>query len=90
MRTFFPGTRVKIFDSRLFVNDRKTPLSVTRQPATVLRWYGKTADVPAGGSRFGPYPSLVDVRFDYDGRESRAHFADEIYAEVLDTPKGGD
>lgn len=89
MPTYFPGTRVLIFDARLYKDDRRTPLSVTMQPATVLRWYGKTADTKASGSRFGPYPSLVDVRFDRDGRESRGHFAGGTYARVLDTPKEG-
>jgi hypothetical protein len=31
------GSRVKVFDPRLFVDDFKTPLSMTVQPATVLR-----------------------------------------------------
>ena len=70
--TFFPGTRVLVFDSRLFVNDKKTPLSVTMKPATVLRWYGKR-------SRYFGWTdeSLVDVHFDHRG-ESRAHFTSSI------------
>ena len=97
--TYFPGTRLKVFDHRLFLNDRDTPLSQTMQPCTVLRWYGK-CDIPAfedrhrtpeswGGlsveevRRIWRYESLVDVRFDRDGRESRGHFADHRYVEVL-------
>ena len=41
MKTFYPGTRVLVFDPSLFIDDVKTPLSTTMKPATVLRWYGK-------------------------------------------------
>lgn len=66
----FPGTRVKVFDHRLFKDDRSTPLSVTMRPATVVRWYG----TPAYASSFGPYENLIDIIFDGDEpAESRAH-----------------
>lgn len=65
-----PGDRLIVFDSRLFINDVETPLSVTMQPCTVTRgnysrksWFG-----------YMDY-DLIDVRFDHDGRESLAHFA---------------
>lgn len=66
----YPGDRVKLFDHRLFKNDRTTPLSVTVQPATVLRRYGYKSQM------FGEYPDLIDVRFDHDGRESCGHFTE--------------
>lgn len=74
--TYYPGTRLMVFNHRVYKNDKDTPLSVTVQPATVLRWYGKI-------NKYGIYPSLVDVKFDSDERESKAHFADEIYIEVI-------
>ncbi len=84
-RAIFPGARVKVFDSSLFKDDISTPLSMTMQPATVLRRYGMKsishANVSYGdyGEVYGKpdvwlYPDLVDVRFDYDGRESKGHF----------------
>jgi hypothetical protein len=66
--SFFPGSRVAVFDPRLYVNDVKTPLSVTAQPATVVRWYGYIS------KHCGRYESVIDVTFDYDGRESHGHF----------------
>lgn len=79
---YWPGTRVIVFDTRLYRDDRRTPLSVTLQPATVLAWYGRLYR-KSGDLDLGPYPSLIDVRFDHDGRVSRAHFADRIYAKVI-------
>lgn len=69
--TFYPGTRLMMFDSRRYVDDRKTPLSVTIRPATVLRWYGYRSQL------FGIYPSIIDVMFDGDTEESIGHFAPE-------------
>ena len=66
-----PDDRVIVFDNRLFVNDTATPLSTTLQPATVIRRYGYK-------SQFGTYSDVVDVRFDHDGRESRAHFTEFV------------
>lgn len=63
-KTFNVGDRVRVFDTRLFVDDIKTPLSKTIQPATVLRSY-RTPDWA---------DNVVDVRFDRDGYESRGHF----------------
>lgn len=71
-RAFFPGTRVFAFDSRLYRDDVSTPLSQTMRPATILRWYGKR-------SLYGwRDPSLVDLLFDHDERESRGHFTAQL------------
>jgi hypothetical protein len=77
---YYPGTRVMVFDSMLFRDDITTPLSMTVQPATVLRWYGRRACKVLGSY---PYESLIDVRFDHDGRESKGHFAESLYVEVI-------
>jgi len=63
-----PGSRVVVFDPRLFKNDKVTPLSVTMQPAVAVRRYGTRS------KHFGIYPDLLDVQFDHDGRISRGHF----------------
>lgn len=75
--TYYPGTRVMVFDSRLFKNDKDTPLSFTIRPGTVTKWYGYESE------RFGKYPSLIDVKFDHREEISRAHFANEIYVKVI-------
>lgn len=68
--TYFPGTRVLVFDSRRYKDDRATPLHQTLCMATVERWYGKRSE------RFGLYPSLLDVRFDHTPEKvSRGHLA---------------
>jgi hypothetical protein len=69
--TFYPGTKVLVFDSRLFVDDIRTPLKTTMQEATVLRWYGKRPGRMITGP---PYDSLIDIRFHRDQRISRGHF----------------
>lgn len=90
-REIFPGDRVKVFDARLFENDRDTPLSYTMQPATVVCRYGfKTVyrgDVvyDDAGRKFGEeqvwlYPDMVDVVFDRDGFESHGHFTTGVEA----------
>jgi len=71
-QTFFPGTRVMVFDSQLFVDDKKTPHGVTVKPATVIRWYGKRS------KHFGwTDGSLIDVDFDHRGK-SRGHFTSMV------------
>ena len=72
-REIWPGMRVKVFDHRLFKDDVSTPLSLTMQPAIIIRRYG---EVKPGYEGLGPwyYPDLIDVVFDRDGKESRAHF----------------
>lgn len=67
-----PGTRVMVFDARLFKDDVSTPLTHTMRPATVLSRYGKICSVL--GYR---YPDLVDVDFDHRGR-SNEHFTDMV------------
>lgn len=68
------GARVIVFDPRLYVDDARTPLSVTMQPATVLRRYLKSWRRDISRGPVMGYDDVVDVRFDHDGRESRAHF----------------
>lgn len=63
---FEKGMRVKVFDPRLYKNDVITPLSVTIKSATIVR-----------GNYVDPIYSkeeMVDVVFDWDGKESRGHF----------------
>jgi len=61
-----PGLRVTVFDPRLYVNDKKTPLSVTMQPARVERRYRRDGR------------DVIDVTFERDGYLSRAHFVDGV------------
>ncbi len=66
------GSRVFVFDNTLYVNDKKTPLSVTMKAATVVRRYGYC-------SIHGPkwrYPDVIDVEFDHRPGISKAHFTD--------------
>ena len=81
-REIFPGTRVLVFDPRLSVDDVKTPLTTTMQPATVLRRYGYKTKPDFMTETGWTYPDVVDVRFDHDGRESRGHFTYGV--EVID------
>ena len=70
METYFPGTRVLVFDTQLYVDDKKTPLSITVKPTTVICWYGKRS------KHFGwTDGNLIDVDFDHRGK-SYGHFAD--------------
>jgi len=69
--TFYPGTRVVVFDPSLFIDDKKTPLSTTMKPATVLRWYGRRSNFG------GVNESLIDVNFDHRG-ESCGHFTTHV------------
>lgn len=69
---FFNGTRIKAFDSILYIDDFKTPLSKTMKSATVIKWYGKRNDNPVWN-----YQNLVDIRFDHrTERISHGHFVD--------------
>jgi hypothetical protein len=69
-----PGDRVLVFDPQLYVDDRKTPLSITMKPATVVRRYGRRSETYQG-----VHPDLVDVLFDHrPERESRAHFTNGV------------
>lgn len=62
--TIKEGMRVLVFDSRLYKDDVKTPLSVTMQPATVLKVY----------TLVGREVEVADVKFDRDGWASHMHF----------------
>ena len=65
MENLTKGSRIKVFDYRLFENDKETPLSITMQSATVLRCY----------RRKGDGEEVVDVEFDYrPGEISEGHF----------------
>jgi hypothetical protein len=80
MKLLYPGTRVKVFDHRLFINDVSTPLKTTMRAATVKKWYGERCGWPNKGAVNG---NLIDVEFDHRPEEvSKGHFADHI--EVLD------
>lgn len=68
----YPGDRVMVFDSLLFVDDRKTPLTHTVRPATIVCRYGRKSNI-------GPwvYEDLVDVVFDHrPDKISKGHFTD--------------
>lgn len=80
MTTYFPGTIVRVFDTRLYKNDKETPPSVTIKLATVKRWYGKKSTY---SGQTVTYPSLIDIEFWHSGRESKGHFADSFYAEII-------
>jgi hypothetical protein len=61
------GDRVKVFDHLLFKDDKSTPLSLTMQPATVIRANYKRSDGE----------EMIDVLFDRMNRvpkESHGHF----------------
>ena len=97
--TYFPGTRVVVNDTRLYKNDKDTPPDVTRKTATVIRWYGTFDIPPYeyrhkipeshGGlplkkvKKIWRYPSLIDVKFDYDGGICCGKLAEPIYVEVI-------
>jgi hypothetical protein len=78
---FEAGMRCLVFDPSLYIDDVKTPLSVTMKLATVLRrYFYEESEVMQ--RLFGPfkprkknfYDEVIDVRFDYNGKESKAHF----------------
>lgn len=79
-RNIMPGDRVLVFDSSLFENDVKTPLSYTMRPATVVCRYGKVAQhFPISDMTLGPYPDLVDVIFDHKPKlVSHGHFTSGV------------
>ena len=81
MQTFYPGTEVVVFDPSLYVDDIKTPLSITLQRATVVCWYGKRANKVLGDY---VYPSLINVKLHRNGSISHGHFTDCI-REVIST-----
>ncbi len=63
-----PGARVKAFDSRKYIDDIKTPLSITMRTATVICRYGQKSKHSGW-----IYPDLCDIQFDgekciYEGK----------------------
>ena len=77
--TLMPGDRVMVFDPRLYIDDFKTPLSVTVKPATVIARYGKKINSNFTGNKDWIYPDLVDVQFDHRPNEvSKGHFTDGV------------
>jgi hypothetical protein len=75
-----PGSRVMVFDHLLYKNDKDTPLSVTVKPATVIQRYGRLETFyPISETVLGPYPDLIDVRFDHrPDQVSHGHFAEHV------------
>jgi hypothetical protein len=67
------GSRVRVFDSLLFVDDIKTPLSFTMRNGTVVKRYGI-----AKSSLGYRYNDLVDVLFDHRTDVSHGHFTNMI------------
>jgi len=64
------GSRVLVFDPRLFKDDKTTPFSITMKPATVVFRYGYVSQYWGW-----KYDDVVDVVFDHDPhRISRGHF----------------
>jgi hypothetical protein len=79
MREIMPGDRVSVFDPQLYVDDKKTPLSVTVRPATVVRRYGKKVFYPSSMTKPWLYLDLVDVEFDHRlGDVSKGHFTSGV------------
>ena len=69
MENIMPGTRLLVFDYRLFKDDVTTPSSDTWKPATVVCRYGFKS------KWHGNYPDVVDVIFDHQPEQvSKSHF----------------
>ena len=76
------GSRVKVFDHRLYDNDITTPLDVTMKEATVVKVYQET-------KRYKFSRLVADVIFDYRPNEiSKAHFVNQIVALNNNTTDG--
>jgi hypothetical protein len=74
-----PGSRVMVFDHRLYKDDFSTPLSETMRPATVVCRYGSKVWYPRFMTKPWLYPDLVDVVFDHrPDAVSRGHFTDGV------------
>jgi GTP1/Obg family GTP-binding protein len=82
--------RVKVFDRRLFRDDKKTPLKVTMRRATVIKRYSQVINHrlltycddygnPAFEEIHWVYEDLVDVVFDHRPNEvSKGHFTSGV------------
>lgn len=86
-KNIMPGDRVRVFCSRLYVNDIVTPISMTMQPATVVCRYGKKSiyhmncvhEYNVCTPDVWNYPDLVDVIFDmFPNMVSRGHFTSSV------------
>ena len=70
-----PGARVRVFDPKLFIDDKSTPISFTIRKATVVCRYGKDSS----DLGLGKYDDLVDVIFDHRPKEiSHGHFTNAV------------
>lgn len=74
MNNIMPGDRVLVFDSRRYIGDVETPLSITMRPATVIRRYGSWWFY--NGERC-IYPDLVDIQWE-GSSISEAHFTEGV------------
>lgn len=72
-KPILPGSRVRVFDYRLFKDDKSTPLSYTMREATVVARYSKKCYYPVSEMTY-IYPDLLDVVFDHDDCMSKGHF----------------
>jgi precorrin-4 methylase len=64
------GSRVKVFDHRLYEDDRSTPLSVTMRVATIKKVYQEDAH-----THYKYSTPVADVVFDHRPDEiSKGHF----------------
>ena len=76
------GRRARVWDHRLYRDDKRTPAKVCFRKATIVRHYGKKIRVPDSvGSEDGywKYPDLVDVVFDHRPNVvSHGHFTSGI------------
>ena len=83
MKEFWPGTRIKTFDSRLYKDDISTPLDVTIKSGTVIKWYGYVSEwmEKEFGREVAKYPELIDIKFDHSEKISHGHFID--FVEIL-------
>lgn len=82
MVNLWPGTRVRVFDTSLYRDDKSTPPEITMRLATVVCWRGHKSDAIDQPGVFWTYDNLVDVRFDHrPDLVSRSHFA--YWVEVI-------
>ncbi len=68
--SFKIGDRVLVFDSRWFVDDVSTPLSMTMRPAVIVGLF----HCKCHGSPDCKGENCASVRFDGEEHESRGHF----------------
>lgn len=90
MHEIYPGTRVRVYFNRGFIDDRTTPCRMLMKPATVVQRYGrKSAYLPISEMPPREYPDLVDVVFDHEPDcVSCGHFTSGV--ELLSAPDGAE